>query len=462
MKKHEKIRKILNIFSDRELKWNFSDDWISKIEKRCGNNLTVANVRGSHNSLISDLAQKVTAIVKTKGFAKRIDVSDIENFVWEKIQKTLNPDSNYNPKYAEVTYVSNAVENLLKNEIRRKAKKHTNNDSNGVDSVIEHQVLTPTFLNDIQELDGDEHLAKFLKNISISSYRKFTEEEDLRNFKLKINGIDRTVFYDDLGNKYNPGKYSFVPNFFKYQTICETPHRIEMFKARDLVEESKSNFHKTVIQPLKNQGDYKSALHEEEKTPVLSAVALDKYGDVIKTAYKGQCGEMKHHCEFTLFESVFDTEDWNKIKGGTVYVTLEPCHKRGIDSDTGKAKIPCAVRCLESGIDSIYIAHHDPDESVKGHGIKTLETGQYTFKKDNGILSINGFRDLDSVLALKKYFEDKGYKKVVDNDESLVYQVGKPVKVNLFHTDIALQIMKINKSFLKNKFPEAYISTSLV
>jgi pyrimidine deaminase RibD-like protein len=461
MTKQDEIKKILNSLSIGEAKWSYSFSWVDRIEQKYKKSLSLKNVRDAHSVLYQELINDLLSSFKSSSWIKSLPKDIIED---EVIKSILKLETHYNPDKGAVekTFLEFAINNSLKNKLKNHKKKSLTNDFDNIEPIQEHQIINTSFLNDIQELDGDKCLAKFLKNISIAEKRKFNEEKDLLNFELKINRIDKTVFYDDLGNKYNPGKYSFVPNHFKYQTICETPHRIEMFKARDLVEESKSNFHNTVIQPLRNKGDFEKANKKEKNTPVLSAVALDKRGDIIKTAYKGQCGEMKHHCEFTLFESVFEEEDWFKIKGGTVFVTLEPCHKRGIDSETGNPKIPCAVRCLESGIDTIYIAHHDPDESVKGHGIKTLETGQYTFKKDYGILSANGFPDLHSALRLQKYFEDKGYRKVLDDDNKIAYQVGKPVNVKLFHTDIALQIMKINKSFLKNKFPEAFITTSLV
>lgn len=463
MTKNEQIRQILNKLSDNELKWNFSEDWIEQIIKKYKEPISIIKVITAHNNLIEALAKDLFTFYKSQGFTHSLSDDIIEGKSYEGIFKALNTESNYNPVDAlEKTYASRAVKNLLINEIKKEKKNTYTDDFKNVQPVKEHQIYKTSFLNDIQELDGDEYLAKFLKNISISKKRKFTEQQDLINLKLKINAIDTTAFYDDLGNKYNPSKYSFVPNHFKYQTICETPHRIEMFKARDLVEKSKSKFHLSVIKPLIDSGNLATANRKSKNTLVLSAVALDKNGNIIKTAYKGQCGQMKHHCEFTLFESVFEEEDWQKIKDGTVYVTLEPCHKRGIDSETGIPKIPCAVRCLESGIDTIYIAHHDPDESVKGHGIRTLESGQYTFNKVNGNLSANGFPDLNSALLLKEYFENRGYKKVIDDDEKIAYQVGKPVKVKLFHTDIALQIMQINKAFLKNKFPEAFITTLLV
>jgi diaminohydroxyphosphoribosylaminopyrimidine deaminase / 5-amino-6-(5-phosphoribosylamino)uracil reductase len=62
-------------------------------------------------------------------------------------------------------------------------------------------------------------------------------------------------------------------------------------------------------------------------------------------------------------------------KGGTIYVTLEPCSHYG---RTG----PCAVAIVEAGITRVVIATLDPNPVVSGNGVKIL--------KDAGIEVIIG------------------------------------------------------------------------
>ncbi|MFL6562349.1 MAG: bifunctional diaminohydroxyphosphoribosylaminopyrimidine deaminase/5-amino-6-(5-phosphoribosylamino)uracil reductase RibD, partial [Bacillus sp. (in: firmicutes)] len=62
-------------------------------------------------------------------------------------------------------------------------------------------------------------------------------------------------------------------------------------------------------------------------------------------------------------------------KGGTIYVTLEPCSHHG---RTG----PCAVAIVEAGIKRVVIATLDPNPLVSGNGVKIL--------KDAGIEVISG------------------------------------------------------------------------
>ena len=56
----------------------------------------------------------------------------------------------------------------------------------------------------------------------------------------------------------------------------------------------------------------------------------------------------------------------DKARGGTIYVTLEPCSHHG---RTG----PCAVAIVEAGIKTVVIATLDPNPIVSGNGVKILE-----------------------------------------------------------------------------------------
>lgn len=55
-----------------------------------------------------------------------------------------------------------------------------------------------------------------------------------------------------------------------------------------------------------------------------------------------------------------------KARGGTIYVTLEPCSHHG---RTG----PCALAIVEAGIKKVVIATLDPNPLVSGRGVKILE-----------------------------------------------------------------------------------------
>lgn len=68
-------------------------------------------------------------------------------------------------------------------------------------------------------------------------------------------------------------------------------------------------------------------------------------------------------------------------RGGTIYVTLEPCSHYG---RTG----PCAQAIVEAGLKKVVIATLDPNPLVAGNGVKILE--------DAGIEVVTGVREEES------------------------------------------------------------------
>ncbi|OCA85710.1 riboflavin biosynthesis protein RibD [Bacillus sp. FJAT-27225] len=71
----------------------------------------------------------------------------------------------------------------------------------------------------------------------------------------------------------------------------------------------------------------------------------------------------------------------DKAKGGTIYVTLEPCSHHG---RTG----PCAEAIVEAGLNTVVIATLDPNPVVAGNGVRIL--------KDAGIEVVIGIREEES------------------------------------------------------------------
>src|SRR5690606_34424698 len=68
-------------------------------------------------------------------------------------------------------------------------------------------------------------------------------------------------------------------------------------------------------------------------------------------------------------------------RGGTIYVTLEPCSHHG---RTG----PCALAIIEAGLKKVVVATLDPNPIVAGNGVKMLE--------EAGIEVIVGIRQKES------------------------------------------------------------------
>lgn len=93
--------------------------------------------------------------------------------------------------------------------------------------------------------------------------------------------------------------------------------------------------------------------------PMVGAV-LVKRGRVIAEAYHKKAGTP--HAEALALAAAGD-----KAKGGTLYVTLEPC------CHTKKRTPPCTDAIISSGVSDVIVAMQDPNPQVSGKGIRALE-----------------------------------------------------------------------------------------
>ena len=92
--------------------------------------------------------------------------------------------------------------------------------------------------------------------------------------------------------------------------------------------------------------------------PLVGAVIV-KNGKIIAEGYHEKLGCA--HAEVAAFENA--KED---VRGGTLYVNLEPCSHYGRTS-------PCAKAIIEKGISEVVIAMTDPNPKVAGRGIEMLK-----------------------------------------------------------------------------------------
>jgi diaminohydroxyphosphoribosylaminopyrimidine deaminase/5-amino-6-(5-phosphoribosylamino)uracil reductase len=91
--------------------------------------------------------------------------------------------------------------------------------------------------------------------------------------------------------------------------------------------------------------------------PLVGAVICSPDGRVIGEGFHARCGEP--HAER---EAIRDASDRGEDpKGGTLYVTLEPCAHHG-------RQPPCTDAILESGISRVVYASEDPTEKASGRG----------------------------------------------------------------------------------------------
>jgi diaminohydroxyphosphoribosylaminopyrimidine deaminase/5-amino-6-(5-phosphoribosylamino)uracil reductase len=93
--------------------------------------------------------------------------------------------------------------------------------------------------------------------------------------------------------------------------------------------------------------------------PMVGAVVLDRQGHLAGEGYHRAAGQP--HAEQEALAQAVD-----RAKGGTLYVNLEPC--------THAHRSPsCADAVIKSGIYRVVVSMTDPDERVRGAGIKALE-----------------------------------------------------------------------------------------
>jgi len=124
--------------------------------------------------------------------------------------------------------------------------------------------------------------------------------------------------------------------------------------ARELMEQAIEVMRQSVPEP---RADGKAS-------PKVGAV-LYKYDGTVETACRG---ELRHgdHAEFTLLER---KNRGNKLDGGILFATLEPCAP-GARRDP---KIDCAERIRLARIKAVWVGIQDPDPKVARKGIEHLK-----------------------------------------------------------------------------------------
>jgi len=96
--------------------------------------------------------------------------------------------------------------------------------------------------------------------------------------------------------------------------------------------------------------------------PMVGAIIV-KEGEIIAQGYHHKFGD--EHAEADAIMDV--TTD---LRGGTMYVTLEPCH---LPYDLHGKRIPCYEHIRQSGIRKVHIAMLDSNPEVSGKGKMMLE-----------------------------------------------------------------------------------------
>ena len=142
---------------------------------------------------------------------------------------------------------------------------------------------------------------------------------------------------------------------------------------------------------------------KDKSDPKVGAIIVGEDGKELDYACRGEINE-GDHAEFTLLQKKLRSKDI--LKGATLYTTLEPCTERNHD------KLPCSDWIIRKGIDRVVIGVLDPNQHICG----------------------------------------KGYWRLLNHN----------IKVDLFPSDLALEIIKMNQPFIelhqtKNVYDKTFI-----
>ncbi|HEY2858786.1 MAG TPA: bifunctional diaminohydroxyphosphoribosylaminopyrimidine deaminase/5-amino-6-(5-phosphoribosylamino)uracil reductase RibD [Terracidiphilus sp.] len=98
--------------------------------------------------------------------------------------------------------------------------------------------------------------------------------------------------------------------------------------------------------------------------PAVGCVILDCAGQVIGEGWHEY--DLLDHAEIVALKEA-QQHAASRLKGGTAYVTLEPCNHTG---RTG----PCTQALIAAGLQRVVAATGDPNPNVTGHGMEALRT----------------------------------------------------------------------------------------
>ncbi len=96
--------------------------------------------------------------------------------------------------------------------------------------------------------------------------------------------------------------------------------------------------------------------------PAVGCVILDRAGQVIGEGWHEY--DLVDHAEIDALREA-KTHAGDRLRGGTAYVTLEPCNH------TGRTP-PCTGALIDAGLARVVAATADPNPNVAGHGAEAL------------------------------------------------------------------------------------------
>ncbi len=387
------------------------------------------------------------------------------------------------------------------------------------DEAKKHQEHRRRYLDELDVNKRDTEVKQYSNTIPYNDDRIYEYTFRYYLFRDLIN-YNATKFNDELIAKRFIPKYEFVKRlnntefypiteYHKHRVLALRPEMETMehclSKLKEGVKAFNSEIEKQKKVEQKKKKDTNTARFSEDdkkKIPMLSAAAIDKDGKLLASCYKGEKEELNPqgeprtfelHCEYILLKILLeDNARLHELQNGTLFVTLEPCNKRkyycqnkdchkNCEHEKVEPKIPCAVRCLESGAKRIYVSNADTDPNVLDKGIFILKTGTYPIElmqndeyvlyethKDKQKKESRGLKELEKYFKKKKYEFKKWDKKKFLHEYPKVklskhttdirlYTISAPMEVFPFHPEITRDIIELNTDFLQNKGKDYFL-----
>jgi diaminohydroxyphosphoribosylaminopyrimidine deaminase/5-amino-6-(5-phosphoribosylamino)uracil reductase len=98
--------------------------------------------------------------------------------------------------------------------------------------------------------------------------------------------------------------------------------------------------------------------------PSVGCIILDRKGECIGEGWHEY--DRLDHAEIVALKNARQNNNEDRLRGGTAYVTLEPCNHTG---RTG----PCTQALISAGLARVVSATGDPNPNVTGHGMQALD-----------------------------------------------------------------------------------------
>ncbi len=119
--------------------------------------------------------------------------------------------------------------------------------------------------------------------------------------------------------------------------------------------------------------------------PVVGAVVVVD-GRIVGEGYHAAAGQ--DHAEIVAMKAATAAGFGQRLRGSTMYVTLEPCCHHGRTP-------PCADALIAAGVGRVVVGADDPSERVHGHGLKQLRSAGVVVEVAEGDLSYQARRQND-------------------------------------------------------------------